>query len=72
MRRFREARRWLRKAAKARRYACFHQVFFNLGRIFESLDLPLKAREVYGLALVQNPRFVLARDAYWRLTCRYN
>lgn len=70
--RYQEASAWLRKASRARRYACFYSIHYNLGQIFEYLGEEPRAIEAYRLSLSFCPECDQTREAYGRLISRNN
>lgn len=72
LQRFPEAVDWLRKAAKAPRYAAIYTAHYNVGRIYENLGEEGKALESYRTAMLLCPECNLARQAWLRLIARNN
>jgi Tfp pilus assembly protein PilF len=70
--RYQEATDWLRKASRARRYACLYSAHYNLGQVFEYLGKEAQAISAYHLSLSYCSDCHQARQAYWRLISRTN
>ena len=67
-----EAIPYLELAMKARRYATPHFPHYNLGRILERRGDWFEALDEYEEALVLEPNYTLAKDAYYRLLSLMN
>lgn len=62
-----EAIPYLEQALRCPRYLTYQYAHYNLGRVYEKLGDPEKARRKYQDALAEEPTYVLAREALWRL-----
>lgn len=62
-----EAVPYLEKALKAPRYEMYCFPHYNLGRVWESKGMILKARQSYQQALEENPEYILAGEALEKL-----
>ena len=58
---------YLEQALQCRRYLTYHYAHYNLGRAYEKLGDPARARAKYQEALTEDPNYMLARDALRRL-----
>ena len=69
---FDEAIPWLERAKRARRYEPRHFPYLNLGRIYASKGMLLKAQEEFAGALREHPQDGLARKAIEEIQNRLN
>ena len=60
----------LEQALRSPRYLTYHYAHYNLGRAYERLGDPGRAREKYQDALGEEPTYLLAREALDRLRQR--
>jgi tetratricopeptide (TPR) repeat protein len=58
---------YLERALRSKRYLTYHYAHYNLGRAYEKLGDPERACVKYAEALVEDPNYMLARDALDRL-----
>lgn len=72
MGRFEEALPWLRRATRASRYDCSHYPWYNMGKVYERLGHPMRAKDAYARALLANRGYPLAVDALLRITAQLN
>jgi Tfp pilus assembly protein PilF len=62
----------LERALRAPRYLTYHYAHYNLGRAYEKLGEPQRARQKYQDALAEEPTYMLAREALDRLHQEWN
>ena len=58
-----EAIPWLEKAISSKRYEAYHYPWYNLGRVYISIENYTKARESFRKALEVSPQYEPAREA---------
>jgi Tfp pilus assembly protein PilF len=62
-----EAIPWLEKAIASQRYDAYHYPWYNLGRVYASLEMFNKASECFRKSLELQPDYGLAREALGKI-----
>jgi tetratricopeptide (TPR) repeat protein len=64
---YEEAIPWLEKAIHSERYEAYHYPWYNLGRVYVTLESYRKARECFQKAIEIEPNYKLAQEAFAKL-----